>query len=72
MSVVKMVGIALIAAAALGLAYGGFSASDTREMQVGSIAMIVTERRTLSVPMWAGIAVIVLGGTLLFVPARKG
>ncbi len=72
MSIVKIVGITLIAVAALGLAYGGFRASDTTEMQIGTIEMSVTGSRNLAVPMWAAIAAIVLGGALLLAPARKG
>jgi TRAP-type C4-dicarboxylate transport system permease small subunit len=71
MSVVKIVGIALMVAAALALAYGGFTASDRREVQVGTINMTVTDRRTLAVPMWAAMAALVLGGALLFVPAKR-
>lgn len=72
MSVVKIVGIALIVAAVLGLAYGGFSASDRQELQVGTIEMTVTEERTLAVPLWAAIGALVLGGALVFAPAKRG
>jgi hypothetical protein len=73
MSAVKIVGIVLIAAGALGLAYGGFTyAGGTQEVRVGSMSMSVTETRTLVPTMWAGLAVILLGGALMFVPASKG
>ena len=71
MSVVKMVGIALIVIAALGLAYGGFNASGRQEVRVGDMSRSVTDRRTLAVPMWATITVLVLGGALLLAPAGK-
>ncbi len=73
MSSLKILAIVLIAAGALGLAYGGFTyANGRQEMHVGSISMTVTDRRTFDVPIWAGIAVIAIGVTLLLVPARKG
>ncbi|MEQ1855710.1 MAG: hypothetical protein ABL963_04515 [Longimicrobiales bacterium] len=72
MSVVKIVGIALIVVAVMGLAYGGFGASDRSQLQVGDLDVTVTNNRTLAVPMWAALAALVLGGSLLFVPPRKG
>lgn len=72
MSTVKIVGIVLIAAGALGLAYGGFTyAGDSHEVQVGSMSMSVTETRTFAPPIWAGVAIILLGGALMFLPASK-
>jgi hypothetical protein len=35
------------------------------------MSMSVTERRTFAPPMWAGIAVLLVGGALMFVPASK-
>jgi hypothetical protein len=72
MSVAKIVGVALIVVAALGLAFGGFGASGSQEVRVGDIAMTVTERRTLAVPMWVTISALVLGGALLLAPAKRG
>ena len=72
MSTVKIVGIVLIVAGALGLAYGGITyGSNTHEMQVGSMSMSVTEGRTFVTPVWAGLAIVLLGGALMLVPASK-
>jgi hypothetical protein len=71
MSVAKIVGIALIIAAALGLAYGGFSAGGRQEVRVGDLEMSVTDNRTLGIPMWASLAALVLGGALLLAPAKR-
>jgi hypothetical protein len=69
---VRILGIVLIAAGALGLAYGGFTyAGDTQEVRVGSMSVSVTERRAFVPPMWAGLGVILLGGALMFAPAPK-
>jgi len=32
----------------------------------------LSEKQTVNVPVWAGVAAIVIGGVLLLVPGRKG
>lgn len=72
MSTVKTIGVVLIAAGALGLAYGGINyGSSTQELQVGSMSVSATEGRTFLTPVWAGLAVVLLGGALLFVPEKS-
>jgi len=69
----QIVGIALIVAGALGLAYGGFSyTKDTSAVKLGPIELSVKEKETVNVPMWAGIGGIVVGGLLLVMGGRKG
>lgn len=66
MNAIKMLGLALIVAGALGLAYGGFSyTKDTTAVKLGPIELSVKEKETVNVPLWAGIAAIVIGGGLL-------
>ncbi len=66
MNAIKMLGLALIVAGALGLAYGGFSyTKDTTAVKLGPIELSVKEKETVNVPLWAGIAAIVIGGALL-------
>ncbi|MDP1648733.1 MAG: hypothetical protein Q8M01_11115 [Rubrivivax sp.] len=73
MNPIKLVGIALIVAGALGLAYGSFSyTKDTSAVKLGPIELSVKEKETVNVPMWAGIAAIVVGGLLLVGGGRKG
>jgi len=68
----KIVGIVLIVAGLLGLAYGGFSFTrETHTAQIGPIALTVKDKETVNVPMWVGIAAIVAGGLLLWAPGRK-
>ncbi len=72
MNTIRIVGIALILAGALGLAYGGFSYTKaTHQAKLGPIELAVTERQTVNVPVWAGIGAIVIGGALILVGARK-
>ncbi len=72
MSVVKIVGIALIAAGILGLMYGGFTyTTETHEAKIGPIELSVKDKETVNVPIWAGVAAIVVGGLLLVVPKKS-
>jgi multidrug transporter EmrE-like cation transporter len=66
MNAIKMLGFALIVAGALGLAYGSFSyTKDTTAVKLGPIELSVKEKETVNVPLWAGVATIVVGGVLL-------
>lgn len=73
MNSIKMAGIALILAGALGLAYGSFSLTQqTHEAQVGPVTLSVTEKQTVNVPLWVGIGAIVIGAALLLVGNKQG
>ena len=73
MNPVKIVGIVLIAAGALGLAYGGFSyTKDSTVVKVGPLEISAKEKETFNVPIWAGIGAIVAGGLLLVMGGKKG
>jgi multidrug transporter EmrE-like cation transporter len=68
----QIIAIVLIVAGILGLAYGGFSYDkETTGAKIGPIELKVTEKKTVNVPMWAGIGAIVAGGFLLVVGGRK-
>ncbi len=72
MNAVRMGAIALIVAGVLALAYGGFSyTKDTSQAKIGPIELSVSERRTVNVPMWAGVGAIVAGAVLLIVGGKK-
>ncbi len=69
MNALKIAGIALIIGGGLGLAYGGFSyTKETTQAQVGPLELTVQDRETVNVPIWAGVASVVVGALLLFVP----
>lgn len=66
MNPIKIIGVVLIAAGALGLIYGGFSyTKDTTAVKLGPIELTVKENQSVNVPLWAGIGAIVVGGILL-------
>jgi len=72
MNAVKIAAIVLIAAGILGLLYGGFSyTKETHEAKVGPIELSIKDRRTVNVPVWAGVGAIVIGGALLLFGGRK-
>ena len=73
MNAVKIVGIVLIVAGALALAYGSFTyTKETHQAKVGPIELSIKDRETVNVPVWAGVGAIVIGGLLLLVGGKKG
>lgn len=73
MNTTKIVAIGLIVAGVLGLLYGGFSyTKDTTAVKLGPLELSVKEKETVNVPMWAGVAAIVVGGLLLVLGDKKG
>lgn len=73
MNATRIIGIVLIAAGAIGLAYGGFSyTKDTTAVKLGPLELSVQEKKTVNVPVWAGIGAIVVGGLLLVVGGKRG
>ena len=72
MNAIRIAAIALIIAGALGLAYGSFSyTKETQQAKIGPLELTVSDRETVNVPVWAGVAAIVAGALLLFVPKNS-
>jgi hypothetical protein len=70
-SALKVVAIILIVLGIVGLIYGKFSYTKaTHEAKIGPFDLSVKEKKTVNVPLWAGIAAIVAGALLLAVPKR--
>lgn len=68
MSAKKILGIILLAAGILALAYGGFTyTKDTHDAQIGPIELSVAEKERVDVPIWAGAAAVVAGAALLLI-----
>jgi len=62
----RLVGLVLLVAGILALAYGGFSyTKQTHEAKIGSLEISVSEKQQVNVPLWAGIALAVVGGGIL-------
>lgn len=67
MNAIKMRAIVLIVAGGLALAYGGFTyTKETHQANLGPIEFSVKDRETVSIPVWAGLGVLVAGVALLF------
>lgn len=72
MNAVKIVGIVLIVLGVLGLVYGNFSyTKETHEAKLGSLELSVKDKETIDVPVWTGVAAILIGGVLLGFGGRK-
>jgi len=71
MGPVRMVAIVIVLAGALALVYGGFSytTKDTAA-KLGPLELKVQKSNQVNVPVWAGVAALVVGG-LLFVGAGR-
>lgn len=68
----KITALVLIALGALGLVYGGFNYTrETHTAEIGALSLSVDEQRHVDVPVWLGIAGIVIGAALLVVPRRS-
>ena len=66
MNLAKIVGIVLIVAGGLGLAYGGFSyTKETHSAKLGPLVLQVQEKESVHVPMILSAAAIALGIFLL-------
>lgn len=73
MNATKLVGILLLVAGTLGLAYGSFSyTKDTTAVKLGPLELSVKEKETVNVPIWAGVGAIVFGGLLLAFGGKRG
>ena len=72
MNPIRIFAIVLMAGGALGLAYGGFSyTQDSHDLKLGPVELSVKEKKTVNIPMWAGVGAIALGGLLLVMGGRK-
>ena len=62
----RLIAIVMLAAGILALAYGGFSYTrQTHEAKLGPLEFSLSENRRVNVPIWAGVALAVVGGGLL-------
>jgi hypothetical protein len=73
MNAARIVAIVLIVGGVLALLFGGFSyTKDTTAVKLGPIELSVKEKESVNVPIWAGVAAIVVGGLLLVLGSKKG
>ena len=72
MNTTKIIGIILIAAGVLGIAFGGFSfTKEAHQASLGPLNLSVAEQKTVDIPIWASIAAIVAGAAVLVAASRR-
>ena len=72
MNPTKLIGIVLIVAGCLGLAYGGFSyTKETTGVKLGPLELKVQEKETINVPLIVSGGAIAIGVFLLVGVGRK-
>lgn len=62
----RNIGIALVLLGLVGLAWGGFSWNQKKNVELGPIDLQVTERKSLPIPPIAGAVAVVSGLALIF------
>ena len=56
----------------LALVYGSFTyTSDTHEAKIGALELSVKDKKTVNIPVWAGVVAIAAGGALLLMGNRR-
>lgn len=72
MGPLRLIGILLVVAGALGLAYGGFSyTKESTAVKLGPLELKVQEKETVNVPVWAGLGAIGVGLVLLVLGGKR-
>lgn len=72
MNFIKLVGITLIIGGALALIYGGFTyTKDTTAVKLGPLELSVKEKQNVSIPLWAGAGILLLGVVCTLAGSKK-
>ena len=72
MNATKIIGIVLIVAGLLGIAFGGFSfTKETHKASLGPINLSVAEQKTVNIPLWASIIAIAAGAAVLAAGSKR-
>ena len=71
MNIRVVLGVVLLAAGILALAYRGFTYTrETHKAELGPLSLQVKEKEHVDVPVWAGVALAVSGGAVLVLGRR--
>jgi hypothetical protein len=72
MNAARLLGVVLVIAGVLGLAYGGFTyTKDTHTTTIGPVELSVKDKETVNVPVWAGVGGVVVGAALLLLGGKR-
>jgi TRAP-type C4-dicarboxylate transport system permease small subunit len=68
----RIIAILLILGGILALVFGGFSYTEDKTVaKIGSIELNAKRTHTVDLPVWAGVAAVVVGGLLLVMGRRR-
>jgi len=68
----RLLGIVLLVAGVLGLAYGSFTYTrETHDAKLGPIEFSIKDKETVNVPIWLGVGSLIAGVLLLVVRAKN-
>ena len=68
----KLIGLVLLVAGILAVAYGGFTYTrTTHEAEIGALEVEVHDRERVNVPLWFGLVVAIGGGLLVLGSPQK-
>ncbi len=66
MSAIRIIAIILIVAGVIGLVYGQITyTKETHDAKIGPLEFQVKEKKTVNIPVWAGVGSIAVGVILL-------
>jgi len=72
MDAIKLIAVVLIIAGILALVFGGFSfTKEKHEAHIGSLELSVKEKEHVNIPLWSGVAAIVVGAGILLMRPRR-
>ncbi len=72
MNTLRIAAVVLMVSGLLGLIYGSFGyTKETEEIRLGPVELSIKEKKTVNIPVWAGVGAIVIGGGLLLYGSRK-
>ena len=72
MNPVRGIAIILLVVGVLGLAYGGFRYTKrTDKADIGPLTLTLKDKEHVNIPVWAGVAAVIVGAGLLVVPAKR-
>jgi hypothetical protein len=68
----RLLAVALLVGGVLALVYGGFTyTKEASTTELGPISIEVKDRERVNVPVWAGVAMVAVGGGLLLIGGKR-
>jgi hypothetical protein len=72
MNTLRIFAMVLIVSGVFGLIYGSFSyTKESEAFKIGPIELSMNEKKTVNIPVWAGVGAVVAGVGLLLYGSRK-